>query len=119
MALDLSLLPFEEQNRFSQMVLKIIPTRELTDAILEIGESHGRNVPEEFNTYLARDEQTGNTCYGDTQVTPYGRSLLFVTARHLVPLAEHEDVRECDVNRAIWAFLKELGPRWRVALHWE
>jgi hypothetical protein len=118
MGLDLRLMPFEEGAHFSHMLIDTERRSELYDVILALEEKWGRNVPERFSTFCGHDEKSEETCYGNTQETPYGEPLRYVLADKLAELHEHPAVQDNELNRAAWAFLRELGKTWRVALFW-
>lgn len=120
MGLDLTLMPFYSSGPACNIAHTMIDTLGgyvLHDLIAPIEDRHGRDVPEHFYTFRGRDEND-NTCYGITIKTPYGERLKYVQARHLAALAESEEVQSSPLNRAAWAYLKELPPDWRIALYW-
>lgn len=116
MALYLAMLPFEAHTEFSQMVLEM-DAGELLEPVGELERTRGRRVPEHFNTYLCR-EGDGLTHYGNTQYTPYGEPLMYVSAADLLTLADHPAVRDSYGAPAAWAYLRELPAGWNVALYW-
>lgn len=122
MGLDLKLMPFGGECpgavNFAHTILCCERRRDLFELILELDGREGQNVPTGFNTFLSFDEALEKSCYGETLETPYGERLHWVEARFLAVLASHADVLDNHLNRAVWAYLKELPPAWPVALYW-
>jgi len=121
MGVDLKLLPVQADGRpysefgYSHTVLDLSRRRTLWPAI---GALPTTAVPPVFNTYLCRCSDYDDVHYGNTQTTPYGDPLLATTAGDLVTLLNHECVRENALNRAVWAYLRELPSDQLVALYW-
>lgn len=116
MGLDLRLLPFDS-DFFSHTILTCERRSELFDALRGVEARNGRDVPDNFKTFIAR-RPDGDTGYGITIRTPYGENLKYVLASDLVTFAEHNDVTDNAVNRAIWAYLQQLNPNTKIALYW-
>lgn len=121
MRLYLALLPFDADHGewgFSHTILSLERRSELFDAILKLEEERGQPVPEEFGTYLCRDDEYEEAHYGNTQGTPYGEQLMWVSAGGLMGFGWHESISETPKNDAAWAYLRALPPQTKVALYW-
>lgn len=120
MGLDLTLMPFYANDPTCSLAHTMIDCerrRDLFDAILPIEEKRGRDVPADFRTFRSREDDQ-DSHYGLTIETPYGERLKYVRAIDLMPLASHEGVTDNPLNRAAWAYLKELPGTWPIALYW-
>lgn len=119
MGVDLTLLPFDADTSiyFSHTVLSLERRRALWDPIAEIEKRNGRDVPENFTTYLGQGDD-GDPAYGNTQQTPYDTALKYVLVQDLLPVSDHECVTDNYKNRAIWAYLSCLPADTKVALYW-
>lgn len=118
MGLDLTLLPFDcDQGDFcfSHTMLDCERRRDLFEAIME--RLHETPVPGGFQSFMGRTED-GDTRYGATTKTPYGEPLGWVQAGDLVKIGPHVGVVDNHLNRAIWAYLKELPYQTKIALYW-
>lgn len=117
MGVNLSLLPFDigASIHISRTVLECLGRKELFE---EIEKLPAIKVPEDFKCYLARGAN-GGSCYGVVTETVFGEPLTCTTALHLAELQRHYGVTDNYVNRAIWAYLKELPPHLAVALYWD
>lgn len=123
MGVDLTLIPFPKRMLNScaahaHTVLSLSRSRRLFDWILSVEKKHGHPIPDDFHTYLSRDEAYEESHYGPTTTTPYGDHLLYVPVARLWPLAAHQDIAEDYENRAAWAYLLALTNDWLVALYW-
>ena len=118
MSLDLTLLPveFDDSNHgFSHSVLRVDQGGKWHDLLASVRRT---DVPDKFHTYISR--VNGESCYGDTQTTPYGESLdaarvediLRAIDKHQV---DHEWSRR---DAAVIAYLRAMDPRMKVALYW-
>lgn len=117
MGIDLNLLPFDgdwPNLAFSHTVLVCERHQDLFDVLVELP---GEHVPKGFSSRLGRGPD-GETTYGETQETPYGEPLLWVTASQLVAWSPHPGVQGNWRNRAIWAYLAHIPPQTKVALYW-
>lgn len=123
MGLDLDLLPFAHPrmspiNTFSHDILDMArATHAFWDLVRAIEKKWGQRVPADFATYRSRQNDK-ESHYGPTQETPYGELLLWVEARHLKPLRDHECVQDNWRNRGIWAFIMEMPDDLPIALYW-
>lgn len=121
MGVDLRLLPIDGDHgtvvNFSHNVLSLERRRELWEPIAEIEKAHGRDVPENFDSFIGR-RADGETGYGRTIESPYGTPVRYVRAADLLPLAEHEAVTDNPKNHAAWAYLAALPADYKVALYW-
>ena len=118
MGLDLNLLPFDGDMGSMNFSHTVLDCERRSQLFEELEGLPAVRVPEDFNTYLCKDDEYEESHYGNTQDTPYGEPLTYVLAEQLVPFASHEGVENHFKNRAIWAYLKELPPRTKVALYW-
>ena len=120
MGVDLALLPFYSPRMddgdfcFSRVVIALKWRKNLWAEILEIEDSAGLNVPDDFISFLSCED----THYGKTPETPYGDNLKYVFARDLKNLASHEGVLDNYKNRAAWAYLEQVPDELKVALFW-
>lgn len=114
MGVDLRLLPFDADGgvNFSHTMMEIGRDYDLHDKIRKL---RSMPVPEDFTSFCARGAD-GETTYGKTLETPYGEPLEFVLAGELSAINLPPDAGH--VPRAIWAYLKELPSRTKVALYW-
>lgn len=118
MGLDLTLLPFDcDQGNFcfSHTMLDCERRRDLFEAIMKMLKE--TPVPDGFMSFRGRTQE-GDTSYGVTTTTPYGAPLGWVPAGDLVNLGVHIGVLDNHLNRAIWAYLRELPKETKVALFW-
>ncbi len=120
MGLDLRLLPFDcDQGDFaySHTMLDCDRGRELFAAIM--GGAPGRAaVPDGFTSFSGRHGGCQEAGYGRTTTTPYGEPVEWVEVEDLLPFADHAEVKDSNRNRGIWAYLKELPKRTKIALYW-
>lgn len=120
MGLDLTLLPFDcDQGdfAFSHTLLSCERRGDLFEVVME--KAPGRAVvPPNFKSFTGRCEKCEDTHYGTTVETPYGEPLEWVEVEDLLKLGQHIAVKDDYKNRAIWAYLKELPARTKVALYW-
>lgn len=117
MSTFLYLLPFDGDygyDAFSHTVLGIDPSPELQE---ELENLPAIRVPEKFSSFLAWDRDEESLC-GNTQEDDYEEPLKFVLAEQLQPFSTHEWIESGFNRKAVWAFLKELPPRTKVALYW-
>ncbi|MBI5044587.1 MAG: hypothetical protein HZC02_01565 [Candidatus Levybacteria bacterium] len=113
----LALLPFDfdwVKTDFSHSILECTQRSELFE---ELEKLPSMPVPEQFHTYLGYDPETERTCYGNTQTTNDGEQLMYVLVEQLLPFSTHELVRDNFLNRAVWAYLKELPRKTKIALY--
>lgn len=118
MGLGLTLMLIEHDEGkygYSHSLINCESDSTLFEEILKL-KSHP--VPETFNTFRSRDGEDQNTQYGDTQTTPYGEPLEWVYVKDLLAFKEHAEVRDSFQNRAAWAYLAELPPKFKIALYW-
>ncbi len=114
MGLHLTLLPFWGKD-FSDTLLRCVDRRELFE---EIKKLTAERVPTYFESHLSSEKDIETTHYGNTQSDQYGDILTCLTVAELLKLAAHEAVLDNSVNRAIWAYIKELPSDTKVALYW-
>lgn len=117
MGVDLRLLPFDA-DFFSHTVLDCERRHELWPAIEKVETRNGRDVPDNFQSFIGRSDRFDGTCYGTTIRTAYGENLKYVLVSDLLPLASHGAVQDNEKNRAIWTYLSQLKPETKVALYW-
>lgn len=116
MGVDLRLLPFDA-DFFSHTILDCERRRDVFDAITEVEEKIGRDVPDNFQSFTACGAD-GESCYGATLRTPYGENLKYILVEDLLQFTFHVDVTDNEKNRAIWAYLAQLKGTTKVALYW-
>ncbi len=115
MGLDLCLLPFDGDSgnwAYSHTMLQCNRDSELFEKIQKL---KSIRVPPDFGTFHCRDDEYEQPHYGNTQETPYGEPVEYVLAHDLVKITPDDTGY---VNKAVWAYLKELPPRTKVALFW-
>lgn len=122
MGLDLKLLPIFSRMRdamwYSHSVIELQRKSELFEKILEVEKKVGILVPPDFNSYLSRGEGNEEPHYGKTCWTPYGDPVKYVKVKDLLKFQYCDDVIYNFLNRAVWAYLKELPKDTRIALFW-
>ena len=123
MGADLTLLPFysprmNDDSCFSHDVVDLERRKNLWTQIQEIEGEAGFNVPDDFFSFLGRDDICKGTHYGKTTKTPSGSHLKYVFAKDLKKLATHEGVLDNYKNRAAWAYLEQVPDELKVALFW-
>jgi hypothetical protein len=119
MAMDLDLLPVEaDEGRwgFSHTVLRCDNGRGLK-YLIDSMKPLMNDVPDDFTTYRSHTED-GQTVYGNTQVDSRGDQVRCLRVSQLLELEHTESVQISERNRAVWAYLKQLNPRIKVALYW-
>ncbi len=119
--LDLQLLPIfsrmEDSIWYSHSVLELQRKIELFEKILEVEKKVGSFIPPNFDSYVSR-EKGKDSHYGETTYTPYGDPVKYITVKDLLQFEYHEEVVDHFVNRAIWAYLRELPEKTKIALFW-
>ena len=121
MSLDLTLLPFDSDKgiHFSHTVLSLLTNvHDLFDDIKKIDAETGKKVPEDFSSYVSRDDDYEDTHYGKTLITPYGNPVHYILVKDLLELSLHPKVIAYKKHNAIWAYLSQLEPETKVALFW-
>jgi hypothetical protein len=117
MGVDLKLLPFDGPY-FSFTILPLGRAPDLFQDIAKIESSNIRLAPDNFSSYLSRDDKFEEPHYGLTIETPYGDRLRYVLAGELRHLEHHDDVVGDQRNRAAWSYLQELPDDTKIALYW-
>lgn len=116
MGVSLRLLPFDcdagEEMSYSHTLLEFGRFDEFFEQIKALP---SMPVPDNFTSFSGHDEEIG-TLYGETIETPYGERVRFVLAGDLVKLALPTSAGW--KQRAIWAYLRELPERNKIALYW-
>lgn len=115
MGVDLRLLPFDSDSgdeAYSQTILELGSDYDLHDKIKQLP---ALPVPPSFRSFSGQVETFEGTCYGETKETPYGEPVLFVRAGDICSIRLKDATY---VERAIWAYLKELPRHTKVALYW-
>jgi hypothetical protein len=108
MGLDLSLMPITHdtpQWGLGHQILELDRNYDIFDAI---GKLPTTPVPDRFDTYKSRGDD-GESCYGNTQITPYGQKLMATTMGEL---------KKAGVTGPAGAFIKASPDNQRVALFW-
>ena len=119
MGLDLTLLPFYSEDMeipFSHDVIQLSRNYELFDIINAVEKQFGRDVPENFTSYVSRDDKYEDIHYGITATTSYGDSLKYVKAKDLWKVMGFENLSWR--NKAVIAYLRELPENLNIALYW-
>lgn len=109
MSIDLTLLPFDcdsELLSFSHNVLQLNRDYDLFGKIDKLPQLE---VPNNFSSYLSRDEEYEEPHYGNTTETPYGNKLQYTTAGEL---------KKCNINGPAGAYINALPDQNKVALYW-
>ena len=122
MGVDLKLLPIFSRMSgtkwLSHSVIELQRKSELFEKIIEIEKKVGILVPPDFTSYLSRGEGNEEPHYGETCWTPYGDPVRYVRVKDLLKFQYCDDVMYDFLNRAVWAYLKELPKDTRIALFW-
>lgn len=112
MGLDLTLLPFHGGDAdFSLTVLEFDRDGAAFEAIGEIVNAHGRDVPERFSSYVSRAGGK-DSHFGVTTRDSYGTPLKYVTAGDL------RDVVVSKHNRPVMAYVRALPKNAKIAVRW-
>jgi len=143
MALDLDLLPFEQEDpghSYSHTILRCVTNcHDLYEAITnfqnDIGQANSlkvigveydpdkddRKVPEDFTSFrsqVCRYDGDDEAHYGETLEDAYGHKVRWLYVKELLQWKNHAGVQRNQKHRAIWAYLEQLNPETRVALYW-
>ena len=115
MGVDLTLMPLLSQDYWAAHdVIRLERRRELWGDINALPQ---QEIPQPVHCYMARDKD-GETCYGDAETTAYGDKMKWTTAADLLTLKDHEAVQDNWMNRAVWAYLAVMPPKWKIILYW-
>ncbi len=123
MGVDTLLIPFESSNDIngrttglSHTSLEVVRSRDMWREILAL---ESQPVPEIFLT-LFGDVYPDEPDYWnrETSVDSYGKPLRWVFAGALAALRDYRNIPEESGNRAVWAYLEQLPPDYKVALYW-
>lgn len=118
MGLDLKLLPFDFENKFISYSHTILDCERRSNLFEIIKRLPYSLCPECFISYLGHNDDVQVECYGKTIEDKYGNALTYVFAENLVAFEDHQDVSDNHQNRAIWAYLRNLPSKTKVALFW-
>jgi hypothetical protein len=124
MSVRLTLLPFGPGQGFCHTLLgPVEPVAALVEAVKSIEETHGRDVPLHFNTYLCEDDDEHGPHYGNMQENADGSRLKHVSVSEILPLYLRLGVPSGVFGsswnaEAAWSYLACLPNNWRVALYW-
>jgi len=114
MALDLTLLPFSGES--SADTALPLERRSALFQIIRL-ELPAEEALHNFESYLGT-RPDGSQGHGLTLETSWGYRVKYVTAGALAALSGHPEVMEHWLNRAAWAYVRELPPETKVALFW-
>lgn len=115
MGVDLRLLPFDCDKgdfAFSHTILELGRNYKVHH---EINKLPSLPVPKSFTSFSGKSDNYDDTCYGETNTTPYGETLEYTTAGELCKVPKR--IRH-DWERPVWAYLEALPPETKVALYW-
>ncbi len=119
MGVDLRLLPLLGPEAWvSHSMLDLERRRALWPAVEALS---SQEIPEPLSCYLNRvpdGSYQGEPCYGYIEKDPYGNRLRWTTAKELLKLSNHESVQDNYLNRAVWAYLAQIPPDWKIVLYW-
>ena len=116
MGVDLTLMPMlSKQFWCAHDLIRLERRRELWEPISQLPQ---QPIPKPISCYLARDEKSGERCYGDAETTSYGERITYTTAADLMTLKDHHGVKDNWLNCAVWAYLAQMPPDWPIALYW-
>ena len=115
MGVDLTLLPLLNKDFWAAHdMLQLNRRSELWPEFRGMKKSP---IPKPLSCHLASGED-GESRYGELEDDPYGDRLAWVTVRDLLPLREHEAIKDDWQNRAVWAYLAEMPEDWQIVLYW-
>lgn len=115
MGIDLTLIPIDHESdtlNFGYTILQVERRRVLWDSIRRLPHSP---LPVNFRTlseYQFKPVEGGEYC------DAYGCALRCVWVHELMKLQDEAEVRDNWQNRAIWAYLGQLPPHFKVVLYW-
>jgi len=122
MSIELKLLPVSQCSgfSFSQEVIILEQDRELFEIIEELQDRLGKDVNDEFNTYLCVDDEFEERHYGNTQEDSFGDPLKTLKIGQLISSRKlNEKLKESSrKNLAVWRYLELLDHDTRIALYW-
>lgn len=75
------------------------------------------DIPQPLNCYMGT-MPNGERGYGETLTDSYGDHLKWVTAADLLTLKDHEAIQDNWKNSAIWEYLTQMPPQWKIVLYW-
>ena len=116
MGVDLALLP--ALDRGCTAAHDIINLERRSDFWASVHDLDSVLLADGVYCYLARANDGDDRGYGLALYDDNDLPLLYVTARDMLSLAEHEGVTDNWRNRAAWAYLACLPPDWPVVLFW-
>ena len=125
MGVDLLLMPFKSYNDingrtigFGYTCLEVVRN---SDMWREIRALENQPVPERFLTHFGPtypDEPDYWDRDFQTSVDAYDKPLRWVFAGALASLRDYRNIPKESQDRAVWAYLEQLPPDYKVALYW-
>lgn len=116
MGVDLTLMPLLSKDYWAAHdMLRLERERDLWDPIAKLPQAP---IPKPLSCHQARNKETGDTCYGDAENTPYGDRMTYTTVADLLMLNDHEGVQDHWRNKAVWAYLAQMPGDWKIVLYW-
>lgn len=112
MGLELLLLPIEGADEPLTLSGNFLSCERDYDLFDEIDKLPSTLVPPNYKFYYPTSNAYG---YGKLTKTLYGGKLTCVYVKDLLKCKPYP---ESHINRAIWAYLRELPPKARFALYW-
>lgn len=123
MGVDLLLIPFKSSNDINGRIwglssssLEVVRSRDMWREILAL---ESQPVAERFLTpfgLVYPDEP--DYWNRETSVDAYDKPLRWVSAGDLASLRDYRNIPKESQNRAVWAYLEQLPPDYKVALYW-
>lgn len=119
MGLDLKLLPLlRPGDGMSRNILCINRRDEIFE---EIRKLPSWPQPQPFYCHEATIPDgtlAGNSCSGIVTEDAYGDPLEYVVAKDIAALRGCSDIKDCPINRPIWAYLSAMDGDWPIVLYW-
>jgi len=123
MPIRLKLLPIfggiRDFNNYSHSIIECAERSELAGEIESVAREKGKIVPNDFTSYLSRDDNYEEPHYGKTLEDCYGSPLRYLDVKELLQFSDHKYVLDNYKNRAVWAYLKELPEDTKIVVYFD
>lgn len=118
MPLALTLLPQYELNaNYAQDVLRLEEDEDLFEKIIEMEQSHGRQIAAPFESHMGSGSVIGPSVYGPTKKSFYGDLIKEVTALDLKLIMRPHRAANWRNNAAI-AYVMQMPNELTIWLYW-
>ena len=122
MGVDLTLMPLHSDDDTYGWVafdmFELERRHELWPLIEALPRHKTPSIVSTFRSTIESGEHEGEDTYGPTPTDPYGNPLEWTTAADLLTLKGQPTITDNFKNRAVWAYLGELPPDWKIILFW-